>query len=157
MVMVMIMLYVWYSGVFWSWQMWSGLSQTQYKQVLVTLMLGMMMMMMMMMMKTTVNMMMTSMVMTNRQHGDLTSLIVCVGSTSTSLGAVSMLSEISVLIAIRIWPLRESMYLLSCINFMLWASACFQLSLCCPWSLDINTYLAPVINMNNFFIDILMI
>ena len=33
---------------------------------------------------------------------DLTSLIVCVGSTSTSLGAVSMLSEISVLIAIRI-------------------------------------------------------
>ena len=36
---------------------------------------------------------------------DLTSLIVCVGSTSTSLGAVSMLSEISVLIAIRIWPL----------------------------------------------------
>ena len=155
MVMVMIMLYVWYSGVFWSWQMWSGLSQTQYKQVLVTLMLGMMMMMMMM--KTTVNMMMTSMVMTNRQHGDLTSLIVCVGSTSTSLGAVSMLSEISVLIAIRIWPLRESMYLLSCINFMLWASACFQLSLCCPWSLDINTYLAPVINMNNFFIDILMI
>ena len=39
---------------------------------------------------------------------DLTSLIVCVGSTSTPLGAVSMLSEISVLIAIRIWPLAAS-------------------------------------------------
>ena len=37
---------------------------------------------------------------------DLTSLIVWVGSTSTSLGAVSMLSEISVLIAIKIWPLE---------------------------------------------------
>ena len=37
----------------------------------------------------------------------LTSLMVCVCSTSTSLGAVSMLSDISVLIAISIWPLKK--------------------------------------------------
>ena len=37
----------------------------------------------------------------------LTSLIVWVCSTSTSLGAVSMLSDISVLIAISNWPLKN--------------------------------------------------
>ena len=37
----------------------------------------------------------------------ITSLMVCVCSTSTSLGAVSMLSDISVLIAISNWPLKQ--------------------------------------------------
>ena len=36
-----------------------------------------------------------------------TSFIVWVGSTSTSLGAVSILSDISVFIAISIWPLNR--------------------------------------------------
>ena len=40
-----------------------------------------------------------------------TSLMVWVCSTSTSLGAVSMLSEISVLIAINNWPLKDKMLL----------------------------------------------